>query len=91
VDIKDVKRGRPALDPDLILSELAKTSSKWLDIKVFAQVDSTNDLAISQLSNVSQDSVFTITADEQLKGRGRLDNKTRHDCARLRAAKYGWP
>ena len=70
-----MKRGRPALDPDLILSELAKTSSKWLDIKVFAQVDSTNDLAISQLSNVSQDSVFTITADEQLKGRGRLQRE----------------
>jgi BirA family biotin operon repressor/biotin-[acetyl-CoA-carboxylase] ligase len=75
VDIKDVKRGRPALDPDLILSELAKTSSKWLDIKVFAQVESTNDLAISQLSKVSNDSVFAITADEQLKGRGRLQRE----------------
>jgi BirA family biotin operon repressor/biotin-[acetyl-CoA-carboxylase] ligase len=75
VDIKDVKRGRPALDPDLILSELAKTSSKWPDIKVFAQVDSTNDLAIAQLSKVSNDSVFAITADEQLKGRGRLQRE----------------
>jgi len=75
VDIKDVKRGRPALDPDLILSELAKTSSKWLDIKVFAEVDSTNDLAIAQLSKVSNDSVFAITADEQLKGRGRLQRE----------------
>jgi len=75
VDIKDVKRGRPALDPALILSELAKTSSKWLDIKVFAQVDSTNDLAIAELSKVSNDSVFAITADEQLKGRGRLQRE----------------
>jgi BirA family biotin operon repressor/biotin-[acetyl-CoA-carboxylase] ligase len=75
VDIKDVKRGRPALDPDLILSELAKTSSKWLDIKVFAEVDSTNDLAISQLSKQSHASVFAITADEQLKGRGRLQRE----------------
>jgi BirA family biotin operon repressor/biotin-[acetyl-CoA-carboxylase] ligase len=75
VDIKDVKRGRPALDPSLILSELAKTSSKWLDIKVFAQVESTNDLAIAQLSNHSPDSVFAITADEQLKGRGRLQRE----------------
>jgi BirA family biotin operon repressor/biotin-[acetyl-CoA-carboxylase] ligase len=75
VDIKDVKRGRPALDPVLILSELAKTSSKWLDIKVFAQVDSTNDLAIAQLSNYSHDSVFAITADEQVKGRGRLQRE----------------
>jgi BirA family biotin operon repressor/biotin-[acetyl-CoA-carboxylase] ligase len=75
VDIKDVKRGRPALDPALILSELAKTSSKWLDIKVFAEVDSTNDLAISQLSKQSHDSVFAITADEQLKGRGRLQRE----------------
>jgi BirA family biotin operon repressor/biotin-[acetyl-CoA-carboxylase] ligase len=75
VDIKDVKRRRPALDPALILSELAKTSSKWLDIKVFAQVDSTNDLAIAELSKVSNDSVFAITADEQLKGRGRLQRE----------------
>ncbi len=70
-----MKRGRPALDPDLILSELAKTSSKWLDIKVFAQVESTNDLAISQLSNNPNESVFAITADEQLKGRGRLQRE----------------
>jgi BirA family biotin operon repressor/biotin-[acetyl-CoA-carboxylase] ligase len=75
VDIKDVKRGRPALDPSLILSELAKTSSKWLDIKVFAQVESTNDLAIMELSNASKDSVFAVTADEQLKGRGRLQRE----------------
>jgi BirA family biotin operon repressor/biotin-[acetyl-CoA-carboxylase] ligase len=75
VDIKDVKRGRPALDPALILSELAKTSSKWLDIKVFAQVESTNDLAIEELSNHPNDSVFAITADEQLKGRGRLQRE----------------
>ena len=70
-----MKRGRPALDPALILSELAKTSSKWLDIKVFAQVESTNDLAIADLSNYSQDSVFAITADEQIKGRGRLQRE----------------
>jgi BirA family biotin operon repressor/biotin-[acetyl-CoA-carboxylase] ligase len=75
VDIKDVKRGRPALDLALILSELAKTSSKWLDIKVFAQVESTNDLAIEQLSNHPNDSVFAITADEQIKGRGRLQRE----------------
>jgi BirA family biotin operon repressor/biotin-[acetyl-CoA-carboxylase] ligase len=75
VDIKDVKRGRPALDPALILSELAKTSSKWLDIKVFAQVESTNDLVIAQFSNYSNDSVFAITADEQIKGRGRLQRE----------------
>ncbi len=70
-----MKRIRPALDPALILSELAKTSSKWLDIKVFDQVESTNDLAISQLSNTSSDEVFAITADEQLKGRGRLQRE----------------
>ena len=70
-----MKRIRPALDPALILSELAKTSSKWLDIKVFDQVESTNDLAISQLSNTSCDEVFAITADEQLKGRGRLQRE----------------
>jgi BirA family biotin operon repressor/biotin-[acetyl-CoA-carboxylase] ligase len=75
VDIKDVKRGRPALDPALILSELAKTSSKWLDIKVYAQIESTNDLAIAQLSNYSDDSVFAITADEQIRGRGRLQRE----------------
>ena len=70
-----MKRGRPALDPALILSELAKTSSKWLDIQVFEQVDSTNDLAISQLSQDSIESVFAITADEQLKGIGRLQRE----------------
>ncbi len=70
-----MKRGRPALDPALILSELAKTSSKWLDIKVFAQVESTNDLAVLELTNASRDSVFSITADEQLKGRGRLQRE----------------
>ncbi len=70
-----MKRGRPALDPALILSELAKTSSKWLDIEVFEQVDSTNDLAISRLSNTTSNSVFSITADEQLKGRGRLQRE----------------
>jgi BirA family biotin operon repressor/biotin-[acetyl-CoA-carboxylase] ligase len=75
VDIKDVKRGRPALDPSLILSELAKTSSKWHDIKVFAQVESTNDLAIAQLSNNPHSSVFAVTADEQIKGRGRLQRE----------------
>lgn len=70
-----MKRGRPALDPSLILSELAKTSSKWLDITVLEQVESTNDLAISQLSNATNNSVFVITADEQLKGRGRLQRE----------------
>ena len=70
-----MKRGRPALDPALILSELTKTSSKWLDIKVFAQVESTNDLAITHLSHHSRDSVFAISADEQLKGRGRLQRE----------------
>jgi BirA family biotin operon repressor/biotin-[acetyl-CoA-carboxylase] ligase len=75
VDIKDMKRGRPALDPALILSELAKSSSKWLDIKVYGQVDSTNDLALTHLSSASHDSVFAITADEQLKGRGRLQRE----------------
>ena len=70
-----MKRGRPALDPDLILSELAMTTSKWLDIAVLEQVDSTNDLAISQITNASRDSVFAITADEQLKGRGRLQRE----------------
>ncbi len=70
-----MKRGRPALDPDLILSELAKTSSKWLDIEVFEQVDSTNDLAISRLTNTTPNSVFSITADEQRKGRGRLQRE----------------
>ena len=70
-----MKRGRPALDPSLILSELAKTSSKWLNIKVFEQVESTNDLAISQLSQVPIDSVLVVTADEQLKGRGRLQRE----------------
>jgi BirA family biotin operon repressor/biotin-[acetyl-CoA-carboxylase] ligase len=75
VDIKDVKRRRPALDPALILSELSKTSSKWLDLTVLEQVESTNDLAIAQLANASQDSVFAITADEQLKGRGRLQRQ----------------
>ena len=70
-----MKRGRPALDPDLILSELAKTSSKWLDIKVFAQVESTNDLAVAELSSYSHDSVFAVTADEQIKGRGRLQRE----------------
>ncbi|NBO34916.1 MAG: biotin--[acetyl-CoA-carboxylase] ligase [Actinobacteria bacterium] len=75
MDIKDVKRRRPALDPALILSELSKTSSKWLDLTVLEQVESTNDLAIAQLANASQDSVFAITADEQLKGRGRLQRQ----------------
>lgn len=70
-----MKRGRPALDPELILSELAKTTSKWLDIEVLEQVGSTNDLAISQITNASRDSVFAITADEQLKGRGRLQRE----------------
>lgn len=70
-----MKRGRPALDPDLILSELAKSTSKWLDIEVFEQIDSTNDLAISQITKTSRDSVFAITADEQLKGRGRLQRQ----------------
>lgn len=70
-----MKRGRSALDPDLILSELAKTSSKWLDIKVFAQVESTNDLAVKRLSETPDDGVFAITADEQIKGRGRLQRE----------------
>ena len=70
-----MKRGRPALDPDLILSELAKTSSKWLDINVFAQVESTNDLAVQRLSETPSAEVFAITADEQIKGRGRLQRE----------------
>ena len=70
-----MKRGRPALDPDLILSELSKTSSKWLDIKVFAQVESTNDLALKRLSETPKTEVFSITADEQIKGRGRLQRE----------------
>lgn len=70
-----MKRGRRALDPALILSELAKTSPKWLNIEVFEQVDSTNDLAISRLSNIAPNSVFSITADEQIKGRGRLQRE----------------
>ena len=73
--IKDVKRRRPALDPDLILSELANTSSKWLDIEVFPQVESTNDLVISRLSSDAGETVFSVVADEQSKGRGRLQRQ----------------
>jgi len=75
VDIKDVKRGRAALDPALILSELAKTSSTWRDIDVFAQVTSTNDVAIARLGNAGPDAVLAVTADEQIKGRGRLQRE----------------
>ncbi|CAB4330400.1 unannotated protein [freshwater metagenome] len=70
--IKDVKRERAALDPALILSELAKTSSTWRDIEVFEQVSSTNDLVIARLASANPDAVLVVTADEQIQGRGRL-------------------
>jgi len=72
VGIKDVKRERAALDPALILSELAKTSSTWRDIEVFAQVSSTNDLIIERLAGAKSDAVMVVTADKQIQGRGRL-------------------
>ncbi len=75
MDKKDLKRGRPALDPALILSELAKSSSNWRDIEVVAQVTSTNDIAIARLVASPNDAVFAITADEQLQGRGRLQRE----------------
>jgi BirA family biotin operon repressor/biotin-[acetyl-CoA-carboxylase] ligase len=72
VGLKDVKRDRAALDPALILSELAKTSSTWRDIEVFEQVSSTNDLVIERLAGANPDAVIVVTADEQLQGKGRL-------------------
>lgn len=72
---KDLRHRRPALDPALILSELAKGSSNWLDIDVVSQVTSTNDIAIARLQKSPNAQVFAVTADEQLTGRGRLQRE----------------
>jgi BirA family biotin operon repressor/biotin-[acetyl-CoA-carboxylase] ligase len=71
----DLRHRRPALDPALILSELAKGSSNWRDIDVVSQVTSTNDIAISRLQTSPNVEVFAVTADEQLNGRGRLQRE----------------
>ena len=72
---KDLRHRRPALDPALILSELANGSSNWRDITVLAQVTSTNDVAIARLLEATDAGVFAVTADEQLAGRGRLQRE----------------
>lgn len=72
---KDLRHRRPALDPALILSELANGSSNWRDISVVAQVTSTNDVAITRLLEFPDAGVFAVTADEQLAGRGRLQRE----------------
>ena len=70
---KDLRHRRPALDPALILSELANGSSNWRDISVLDQVTSTNDVAVARLLEAPDAGVFT--ADEQLAGRGRLQRE----------------
>jgi len=72
---KDLRHRRPALDPALILSELANGSSNWRDISVLDQVTSTNDVAIARLLEAPDAGVFAVTADEQLAGRGRLQRE----------------
>ncbi|MEJ6493558.1 MAG: biotin--[acetyl-CoA-carboxylase] ligase [Actinomycetes bacterium] len=72
---KDLRHRRPALDPALILSELANGSSNWRDISVIAQVTSTNDVAIARLLESPNADVFAVTADEQVAGRGRLQRE----------------
>ena len=72
---KVLRHQRPALDPALILSELAKGSSNWRNIDVVSQVTSTNDIAIARLQESMNSEVFAVTADEQLNGRGRLQRE----------------
>lgn len=72
---KDLRQPRPALDPALILSELAKGSSNWRDVTVLSQVTSTNDVALARLQEFPDAQVFVVTADEQLAGRGRLQRE----------------
>lgn len=72
---KDLRHRRPALDPALILSELANGSSNWRDISVLAQVTSTNDVAVARLLEAPDVGVFAVTTDEQLAGRGRLQRE----------------
>lgn len=72
---KNLRHLRPALDPALILSELANGSSNWRDISVVAQVTSTNDVAIARLLENPDADVFAVTADEQVAGRGRLQRE----------------
>jgi BirA family biotin operon repressor/biotin-[acetyl-CoA-carboxylase] ligase len=72
---KDLRQPRPALDPALILSELAKGSSNWRDITAVTEVTSTNDLVTARLLESPQTQVFAVTADEQVAGRGRLQRE----------------
>ena len=72
---KDLRHPRPALNPALILSELAQGSSNWRDIQVVGQVTSTNDIAIARLLDSPNVEVFAVTADEQINGRGRLQRE----------------
>lgn len=69
-----MKSGRPNLDSSLISRELARRNCTWLDLDVQVSVGSTNDLAISKLSDDPL-KVVIVTADEQTQGRGRLQRE----------------
>jgi BirA family biotin operon repressor/biotin-[acetyl-CoA-carboxylase] ligase len=71
VDLKDAKSGRQKLDSALISGTLASLSGKWQNVEVLETVLSTNDLAIEKLASNAGE-VAIVTADEQTKGRGRL-------------------
>lgn len=74
MDLKDAKSGRQKLDSGLISGALSILAGKWQNFEVLETVASTNDLAIDRFAaNPTQ--VVIITADEQTKGRGRLQRE----------------
>ena len=69
----DAKASRQKLESAHIESALAALGCDWVQIEVLDRVDSTNDDALAHRADVRPGRGWSVTAEEQLAGRGRLD------------------
>ncbi len=73
MDREQAKSGYQKLSFSQLSESISQTN--WLKPLIFDQVTSTNDVAVENLNLVSPGAGIVVIADEQTKGRGRLDRK----------------
>lgn len=66
---------RRGLQPAKIAQELQTLENTWAKVEIFDSVTSTNDVILEHLSDLSPFNGLVVTADEQTKGRGRLERE----------------
>lgn len=66
---------RRGLQPAKIAQELQELENTWAKVEIFDSVSSTNDVILEHLSKLALFDGLVVIADEQTKGRGRLERE----------------